>query len=75
MELCENTICEWVQENYLKVNYVAGKCNPSNIFTKKMKDGAYFRRLHESFMYCLGEFLHDSPAQSFQNQRTTYVAQ
>ena len=40
MELHENAVREWVQDDYLKGDHVAGKYNPSDIFTKEMKDGA-----------------------------------
>ena len=39
-----------------KVLHVTGKCNPSDICTKEMKDGAHFCRLHDSFMCRLSEF-------------------
>ena len=29
--------------------HVKGTCNPSDIFTEEMKDGAHFRRLRDSF--------------------------
>ena len=38
MELRENSVREWVVDKLLAIKHVAGKCNPSNIFTKEMKD-------------------------------------
>jgi hypothetical protein len=50
IKLCENSIQEWVQDKILNVVQVAGKINPTNIFTKEMKDGAHFCHLRDSFM-------------------------
>ena len=41
----ENAVREWVQEPHAK-----GTCNPSDLFTKEMKDGVHFRKLRDSFM-------------------------
>ncbi len=53
IKLKENIACEWVKEGAITVTHVGGKHNPSNIFTTKMRDGANFRRLHDSFI-CRG---------------------
>ncbi len=45
IELCKNSVCEWVRDKTLQVRHVSGKVNPANIFTKEMQDGAHFRRL------------------------------
>jgi len=45
IELCENSIREWIQSKLLTVKQVAGKINPADIFTKEMRDGTHFRRL------------------------------
>jgi hypothetical protein len=42
MEMRKNAVCEWVQDSSLKVLYFKSKTNPADIFTKEMKDGAYF---------------------------------
>jgi hypothetical protein len=42
IELKENSVREWVEDGTITVTHVAGKCNPSNIFTKEMRDGANF---------------------------------
>jgi hypothetical protein len=60
IKLCENSIREWVQDKTLNVVHVTGKVNPTNIFTKEMKDGAHFRHLRDSFMICLSDFMNDS---------------
>jgi hypothetical protein len=60
MELKDNLVREWVQDKVLKVLHVAGKDNPSDIFTKEMKDGVHFRRLRDSFMSSAASFLRDS---------------
>jgi hypothetical protein len=43
---------------YLKLLRVKGRVNPADIFTKEMRDGAHFRRLRDSFMCRLSNFLH-----------------
>jgi hypothetical protein len=60
IELCENSIWGWVQDKTLNIVHVAGKVNPAKIFTKEMKDGAHFRRLRDSFMLRLSDFVNDS---------------
>ena len=62
MELRKNSVREWVLDGTLKVLHVAGRCNPSNIFTKEMKDGAHYRRLCDSFMCPASTFLWTSLA-------------
>jgi hypothetical protein len=60
VKLRENSIREWVQDKTLNVIHVAGKINPANTFMKEIKDGAHFRRLRDSFMICLSDFVNDS---------------
>jgi hypothetical protein len=60
IELCENSIWEWVQDMTWNVIHVAGKTNPTDIFTKEMKEGAHFCRLRDSFMICLSDFVNHS---------------
>ncbi|EJK46189.1 hypothetical protein THAOC_35155 [Thalassiosira oceanica] len=43
-----NSVREYVDEKLIDVVHVAGKCNPAEIFTKEMKDGAQFRRISGS---------------------------
>ena len=50
---------EWVQDKTLNVQHVPGKINPADIFTKEMRDGVHFRRLRDSFMSHLSDFLND----------------
>ena len=38
------TTREWVANGTIAVSHVSGKCNPSDIFTKEMRDGANFCR-------------------------------
>jgi hypothetical protein len=56
IELCENSVCKWVQDNTLNVKHVSGKLNPANIFTKEMCDGVHFWQLWDSFMSYLSKF-------------------
>ncbi len=60
IELWENSVREWVQNKTINVKHVSGKINPSDIFTKEMRDGAHFRRLWDSFMSRLSNFINDS---------------
>ena len=53
----ENATREWVADGSLAISHVSGKCNPSDIFTKEMRDGANFRRLRDSFMSRASDFL------------------
>ena len=53
----ENATREWVEDGTIAVSHVSGKCNPSDIFTKEMRDGANFRRLRDSFMSRGSDFL------------------
>jgi hypothetical protein len=39
---CKNATCKWVKDGSISVTHVSGKCNPSNIFTKEMRNGAHF---------------------------------
>jgi hypothetical protein len=60
MELRENAVREWVHDGILNVLHIKGSINPADIFTKEMWDGAHFRRLRDSFMCRLSDFLHQS---------------
>ncbi len=60
MELRKNFVREWVENKTLNVFHVSGRVNPTDIFTKEMQDGAHFRRLQDSFMCRLSDFLQQS---------------
>jgi hypothetical protein len=60
MELRENSVREWVADKTLNILHVSGHDNPANIFTKEMRDGAHFRRLRDSFMCRLSDFIQQS---------------
>jgi len=60
IELSENSVREWIQSKLLTVKHVAGKINPSDIFTKEMRDGTHFCRLRDSFMSRLSDFVNVS---------------
>ena len=68
MEQRENYVRELVQDGTLRVAHVAGKCNPSDIFTKEMKDGPHFRRLRDSFMSRSANFTSSLLAKLFSRQ-------
>ncbi len=57
MEMCENSVCEWVQDLSLRVLHIKGKINPADIFTKEMPNGAHFCCLQDFFMCQLSDFL------------------
>jgi hypothetical protein len=60
MKMRKNTVCEWVQDAFLKVLHVLGRINPADVFTKEMRDGAHFQHLLDSFMCPLSDFLQQS---------------
>ena len=60
IELRENSVREWVQNKTIDIEHVSGKINPADIFTKEMRDGMHFRRLRDSFMSRLSDFVRDS---------------
>jgi hypothetical protein len=60
IELCKNSVHEWVQDNTLNVKHVSGKLNPDDIFTKKMCNSAHLWQLWDSVMSRLSEFLNNS---------------
>ena len=53
----ENVTREWVADGSIAVSHVSTKCNPADIFTKEMRDGANFRQLWDSFMSRASDFL------------------
>ena len=55
----ETATHEWVADGTIAVSHVSSKCNPSDIFTKEMRDGANFRQLCDSFMSRTLDFLKD----------------
>jgi len=45
-----------VQANEIDIHHIPGNINPSDIFTKEMRDGSHFRELRESFMMSVESF-------------------
>ena len=43
IQICENTVREQVQKDFIKVVHIAGRLNNSDIFTKEDKDVAHFQ--------------------------------
>ncbi len=74
MELQENLVREWVQDGILNVLHVKGRVNPADIFTKEMWDGAHFRRLRDSFMCHLSDFIQQSLLAIHHSHRTPQPA-
>ena len=60
IKLHKSSVWEWVQDKSLAVNHISGKINPSDIFTKEMRDEAHFWQLGDSFMSRLPDFLQES---------------
>jgi hypothetical protein len=60
IDICKNSIRDWVQDKTFNVIHAKGKVTPANIFTKEMKDGAHFRHLRDSFMIRLSDFVNES---------------
>jgi hypothetical protein len=56
IELCKNSVREWVQDKMVSVKYVPCKVNPADIFIKEMRDGMHFCCLSDSFMSQLSDF-------------------
>ena len=48
------------QSKYVHVEHIPGIINPSDIFTKEMKDNTHFRNLRDSMMVSLQDFLKHS---------------
>ena len=55
----ETATREWVADGTIAVSHVSGKCNPLDIFSKEMHEGANFRHLCDSFMLRALDFLKD----------------
>ena len=64
ISLRDNSIREWVQDGVIEILHVPGKVNPADLVRKEMKDGAHFRRIHDSFMSTLSPFVSPLPHQS-----------
>ena len=73
MELRENSVREWVQDKCINVRHVKGTCNPSDIFTKEMKDGVHYRRLRNSFMSTAASFVQTALAAVFRRQASATI--
>ena len=50
-------VYECHQSKDVDVNHIPGIINPSNIFTKEMKDNTHFRNIRDSMMVVLQAFL------------------
>ena len=56
LNLRENQVRERHQAGDVSVTHIPGVINPSDIFTKEMKDSAHFRRLRDSMMVSKAAF-------------------
>ena len=50
-------VCKCHQPKHVTVDHIPGIINPSDIFTKEMKDNTHFRNLIDSMMVSLQAFL------------------
>ena len=57
LNLQKNRTQECYQSKDVEVKHISGIVNPSNIFTKEMKDNTHFRNLRDLMMVSLQEFL------------------
>jgi hypothetical protein len=57
MEHWENVTREWAEDGSISVSHVSEKSNPTDIFTKEMRDAANFRRIRDAFMSPGSNFL------------------
>ena len=73
MENRENYVRENVQDNVLCILHVSGKVNPSDTFTKEMKDGAHLLHLRDSFFSSASEFASGAWADTFRYQAASLV--
>ena len=66
MNLKKNRVRESQARGLASVKHIPGKVNPSDIFTKEMKDAAHFRECRDTFMVSLNNFIehgHVNPSQ------------
>jgi len=57
LNLRENSVREAHQAKRCNVSHIPGQINPSDIFTKEMRDTAHFRRLRDCMMVSKAAFL------------------
>ena len=72
LNLKNNMICECHQSKDVEVYLIPGIINPSEIFTKEMKDNAHYRILRHSMMIYLQDFLqyhHNVPSQIISEEK------
>ncbi len=48
---------EWVEDGFISASHVSGKCNPTDISTKEMRNAANFCRICDAFMSHGSDFL------------------
>ena len=75
IRLKENITREWIADGAITVSHVNGKCNPADIFTKEMQDGANFLCLCDSFMRCGSNFLKGIHATAALSPEVDHIAQ
>ena len=57
LNLRENMVREFHQSKDVDIEHIPGIINPSNIFTKEMKDKTHFRNIRDSMMVSLQAIL------------------
>ena len=72
MNLRENYVRESHQDGTVNIRHIPGVINPSDIFTKEMRDSAHFRRLRDCLMSSKSTFLkyfHNVPSETIASER------
>ena len=72
LNLRENQVRKHHHSGACHISHIPGQINPSDIFTKEMKDGAHFRRLRDCMMASKAAFLkyhHNVPSHIISAER------
>ena len=56
INLKDCAVCDSIQAKEVDLYHIPGDINPSDIFTKEIRDGAHFRTLRDSFMMSAEKF-------------------
>ena len=56
INLKDCAVCDIIQEKRVDIYHISGAINPSNIFTKEIRDETHFRTLRDSFMMSADAF-------------------
>ena len=56
INLKDSAVCDSIQAKEVDIYHIPGAINPSDIFTKEMRDAAHFRTLRDSFIMSAEKF-------------------